>query len=73
MVFGDALERMKAGAKMTRHGWPFHDVVYAKYTDAGACPYLVVQSPGHDAIPYTATDIDLFADDWELVQNERNE
>lgn len=67
MVFSDALEKMKAGAKMTRENWIFHDVVYAKYTDAGVCPYLVVQSPGHDAIPYTVTDIDLFADDWEVV------
>lgn len=67
MVFGDALEKMKAGARMTRKNWIFHDVVYAKYTDAGVCPYLVVQSLGHDAIPYTATDVDLFADDWEAV------
>lgn len=67
MVFGDALEKMKAGAKMTRKNWIFHDAVYAKYTDAGVCPYLVVQSPEHDAIPYTATDVDLFADDWEMV------
>lgn len=67
MVFSDALEKMKAGAKMTRENWIFHDVVYTKYTEAGVCPYLVVQSPGHDAIPYTATDIDLFASDWEVV------
>lgn len=52
---------------MTRENWIFRDVIYAKYTDASVCPYLVVQSPGHDAIPYTATDIDLFADDWEMV------
>lgn len=67
MTFGDALEKMKAGARMTRENWIFHDVIYAKYTDASVCPYLVVQSPGHDVIPYTATDVDIFADDWEAV------
>ena len=67
MVFGDALEKMKAGAKMTRRNWIFRDVVYAKYTKAGMWPYLVVQSPHHDSIPYTATDVDIFADDWEAV------
>lgn len=67
MVFGDALEKMKAGAKMTRHGWPFADVVYVEYTKSGIQPYLVVQAPKREAIPYTATDIDIFASDWEVV------
>ena len=65
MVFGDALENMKAGAKMTRHGWIFRDAVYVEYTGTSIRPYLVVQSPHHDAIPYTATDVDIFANDWE--------
>lgn len=67
MTFGDALERMKAGQKMTREGWIYHDVIYAKYTREGVRPYLVVQSPHCEPIPYTVTDIDLFADDWEVV------
>lgn len=68
MVFGDALELMKAGAQMTRRGWPFRDIVYVEYTMAALQPYLVVQAPEHEAIPYTATDIDLFADDWEVAR-----
>ena len=57
MVFGDALEKMKSGAKMTRHGWIFRDAVYVEYTGTSIRPYLVVQ--------YTATDVDIFANDWE--------
>lgn len=68
MVFGDALERMKAGAQMTRRGWLFPDAVYVEYTRASLQPYLVVQAPEHEAIPYTATDIDLFSDDWEVAR-----
>ena len=68
MTFGDALERMKAGARMARRMWIFSDTVYVKYTSAGLQPYLVIQSGEHEAMPYTATDIDLFADDWEVVQ-----
>lgn len=67
MTFGDALEHMKAGMKMTRHGWPFLDAVYVEYTRASLQPYLVVQTPEHEAIPYTATDVDIFASDWEVV------
>ena len=68
MTFGDALERMKAGAHMAHRMWIFNDVVYVKYTSADLQPYLVIQSGEHEAMPYTATDIDLFADDWEAVQ-----
>lgn len=68
MTFGDALEWMKAGRKMTREGWIYHDVIYAKYTREGVRAYLVVQSPHCEPIPYTVTDIDLFADDWQVVK-----
>ena len=67
MVFGDALERMKAGKRIARSSWIFDDAVYVKYT-RDMSPYLVIQSGEHEAMPYTATDIDLFADDWEAVQ-----
>ena len=67
MTFGDALEWMKAGQKMTREGWVCRDVIYAKYTREGIRPYLVTQSLEREPIPYTATDADIFADDWEVV------
>lgn len=67
MTFGDALEWMKAGQKMTREGWVCRDVIYAKYTREGIRPYLVTQSLECEPIPYTATDADIFADDWEAV------
>lgn len=66
MTFGDALEYAKAGRRITRTGWPFPDVVYVNYT-LDMSPYLVVQSEYREAIPYFATDIDLFADDWKTI------
>ncbi|MCQ1533880.1 Thoeris anti-defense Tad2 family protein [Mitsuokella jalaludinii] len=66
MVFGDALERMKAGKRCTRTAWVFKDVIYIKYT-SDMTPYLVVQAGKSEAIPYVATDIDLFADDWAVA------
>lgn len=53
---------------MTRRKWPFDDIVYAEYTAAALQPYLVVKAGEREAIPYTATDIDLFADDWEVAR-----
>jgi len=66
MTFGDALEYAKAGRHIARSGWLFPDIVYVEYT-LDMSPYLVVQTEGRAAIPYFATDIDLFADDWETI------
>lgn len=52
---------------MTRRDWPFPDIVYTAYTEATLQPYLIVQAGEREAVPYPATDIDLFADDWEVV------
>lgn len=53
---------------MTRRGWPFPDAVYTEYTAVDLQPYLVVKAGEREAIPYVATDIDIFADDWEVSQ-----
>lgn len=66
MIFGDALEQMKAGRKCSRSAWIFKDVIYAKYT-SDMTPYLVVQAGKSEPIPYVATDIDLFANDWTVA------
>lgn len=67
MVFGDALERAKAGQYITRSGWPWPDRVYTSYTD-DMQPYLMVDNGEREPIPYTVTDVDLFATDWEVIQ-----
>ncbi len=68
MTFGDALEQLKAGRKARRLGWPFgNDEVRCSYT-ADMRPYLEVAYDDMEPIPYTVTDIDLFADDWEVIK-----
>lgn len=67
MTFGDALERMKAGRHVTRTGWPWPDSVYVEYT-SDMQPYLVVEAPDREPIPYAATDIDIFANDWKVIE-----
>lgn len=69
MTFGDALERMKAGQHVTRSGWPWPEDVHAAYT-GDMQPYLVVQAEGRMAVPYAPNDKDLFADDWEIIEQE---
>ena len=66
MTFGDALEQIKAGHRCKRQTWTFRDVIYAKYTK-DMLPYLVIESPRCEPVPYTVTDKDLFANDWKVV------
>ena len=66
MTFGDALEYLKAGRIVRREDWLTTDRVACCYT-ADMQPYLVVWYEDNEPIPYTVTDIDLFANDWRVV------
>ena len=71
MTFGDALEYAKAGRIVRRAGWAPGDWLACCYTD-DMQPFLEVSHPGHEPIPYFAGNVDLFANDWEIVrQDER--
>ena len=63
MTFGDALEKAKAGRVIARESWVFQEEVFTRYS-RNMTPYLVIQSRNGDAVPYTVTDTDLFANDW---------
>ena len=66
MTFSDALELAKAGKTLTRKGWPDGDKLYCSYTD-DMQPFLMVVSGNSEPIPYFTGNVDLFADDWEIV------
>jgi hypothetical protein len=66
MGFGDALEQAKAGNVLRRKGWLEGDILVCNYT-SDMQPFLEVSYAGKEPIPYFAGNIDLFADDWEIV------
>lgn len=73
MTFGDALEQMKAGRKVRRRGWQHPRTIYAEYT-RDMVPYLMQKRQGiFDSMPYTPTDTDLFAQDWEVMDTWRHQ
>ena len=67
MTFGDALEYAKAGRSVRRAGWMPGDEVVCHYTE-DMQPFLEVSCPGHEPVPYFAGNVDIFADDWEIVR-----
>lgn len=66
MTFGDAIEQAKAGKVLRREGWPAGDKLICNYTD-DMQPFLEVSCKDKAPIPYFTGNNDLFADDWEIV------
>ena len=67
MTFGDALEYAKAGRTLRRRGWPKGDQLTCSYTN-DIQPFLEVGHDGKEPIPYFAGNIDIFANDWEIIR-----
>ena len=68
MTFEKALERLKAGQKMTRGLWDTNGnggVVFVEYWPQ---PLLIIESGDGVRINWIPRDHDLFAGDWQLVK-----
>ncbi len=69
MNFGLALEAVKAGKGMRLPAWQPDVVIRAQYPDAHSkmtAPYLYVESR-FGKVPWKETMIELFSNDWEIV------
>ena len=66
MTFGDALEHAKAGKVLRRQGWLKGDRLICNYTK-DMQPFLEVSDEDKEPIAYFASNIDIFADDWDVV------
>lgn len=72
MGFGRALEQLREGAKLTRRGWngPGQYVKiqvpddYSKMT----LPYIYIRTTQNQLVPWIASQTDLLANDWEIVE-----
>lgn len=88
--FGWALEQLRAGRRLTRHGWNGQGMwigYQAGYPDGipinantanstgipegTVCrfrPYLMMKTADGDFVPWVASQTDLLADDWNVVE-----
>lgn len=72
MNFGEALEAVKKGNGMRLPSWSEDVAIYAQYPDENSkmtAPYLYVQSR-FGMVPWKETMIELFSEDWEVVETE---
>lgn len=73
--FGEALAFLKKGRKVTRQLWLRDCYIGIHYPDANSrmtAPYLYF-STAFETVPLFITNCDLFAEDWELVQEDESD
>lgn len=66
---------LRRGHRWTRAGWKNVSYIAAQYPDehsANTRPYIFAVDQEGQRVPWLASPVDLFADDWKLVQDERS-
>lgn len=71
MPFGSALELLKTGAKVCRHGWNGKNMWLALQSlDANSKmghPYIYMSDVKGKLFPWNPNNLDMLAEDWEEV------
>jgi len=66
--FSTALDWIKMGMKARRAGWlAYIEVQRPDALSKMTCMYVYLNMPENERIPWTPTQADLFANDWEAV------
>lgn len=72
MNFGDALTFLKGGKRITRAGWNGPgQYLELQVPDEGSkmtLPYIYISTVTGDRVPWLASQTDVLACDWELVE-----
>ena len=80
MSFGDAIAALKAGQKVARAGWNGKGMWIGVHSEGGtfvreACgseftyrDYIVMKTVDNQLVPWTASQTDVLADDWNIVE-----
>lgn len=70
-TFGDALEYLKQGHKLTRRGWNGKDmyIMLQRPTERSkmTLPYIYMKTVQGDLVPRLASQTDMLAEDWALA------
>ena len=70
MQFGEALEALQRGAKVTRPGWNGKGMWLAlQVPDANSkmtLPYIYMKTADGNLVPWLASQTDILASDWQI-------
>lgn len=74
MNFGQAIEQMKTGAKVTREGWNGKGMWLAlQVPDQHSKmqqPYIYMSPVDGKLVPWLASQSDMLADDWQILMRQ---
>lgn len=69
-TFGQALEALKSGERVTREGWNGKDMWLALQVpdehSKMTLPYIYMKTVQGDLVPWLASQTDMLAEDWGL-------
>ena len=72
MDFGDAIRALKEGKKVSRAGWNGKGMWLAlQVPDAHSkmsLPYIYMKTADNKLVPWLASQTDMLADDWSVVE-----
>lgn len=72
LVFSEALDAMHRGKRVQRNGWNGKGMWIAiQHPDAGSKmsrPYIYMKTADESLVPWVASQTDLLADDWRVVE-----
>ena len=72
-IIGHAIEHLRDGRKVTRKGWNGPGQYLAmQVPDANSkmtLPYIYITTVQGDLVPWLASQTDILAVDWEVVEN----
>lgn len=72
MTFGDAIENLKLGFRVSRSGWNGKGMwLELQVPDAGSkmtLPYIYMKTADDNLVPWLASQTDMLADDWSVVE-----
>lgn len=72
MNFGQALEALKQGKKVARKGWNGKEMWVHLQTPTDTSkmtlPYIYMKTACDNLVPWLASQTDMLAEDWEIVE-----
>jgi len=71
MNFSEALEHIKVGSQVQRHGWNgkgmFLEIQIPDEHSKMSLPYIWMKTACDNRVPWLASQTDMLADDWQLA------
>lgn len=70
MSFGEALDLVRSGMKIAREGWNGKGMYleFIRPTEENHLPYLRMKTADDMYVPWLASQTDVIADDWVVVE-----